>query len=109
MFLKFFQIKLLYKKKIKFGSLDVNRLMIIILVCLLHSEFLAPGATDPVNVDCRVAESVRKKVENSPDRNCFEEAEASHYSCSVILKPILRIDRPQCTQACANSTSNPEA
>ncbi len=39
------------------------------------SEFLAPGAHDPVNVDCKVAESVAKKVQNHPDRHCFDEAE----------------------------------
>ena len=42
---------------------------------MYFSEFLAPGAHDPVNVDCRVAETVRARVENSPDRYCFEEAE----------------------------------
>lgn len=39
------------------------------------SEFLAPGAHDPVNVDARVAEAVRRKMHNSTDRYCFEEAE----------------------------------
>ena len=41
----------------------------------VFSEFLADGAHDPVNVDCRVAEIVKKKVETSPDRYCFQEAE----------------------------------
>ncbi|KAK2167225.1 hypothetical protein LSH36_31g09031 [Paralvinella palmiformis] len=39
------------------------------------NEFLAPGAKDPVNVDCRVAETVKKNIENCPDRYCFAEAE----------------------------------
>lgn len=43
----------------------------------LCSEFLAPGARDPVNVDCRVAETVRKNIEDSADRFCFDEAEVS--------------------------------
>ena len=46
-----------------------------ILVILYFSEFLAPGAPDPVNIDCRVADIVKRKVQNSPDRWCFEEAE----------------------------------
>lgn len=45
--------------------------------CGIYSEFLAQGARDPVNVDCRVAELVRTKVENNPSRWCFDEAEAS--------------------------------
>ncbi len=39
------------------------------------SEFLAQGAREPVNVDGRVADVVRTKVENNPSRWCFGEAE----------------------------------
>ena len=49
----------------------------ILSLLVFSSEFLAPGARDPVNVDCRVAEIVRKNIENTPDRFCFEEAEVS--------------------------------
>ncbi|XP_074663196.1 regulator of G-protein signaling 7-like [Tubulanus polymorphus] len=41
----------------------------------IYSAFLAPGAYDPVNVDSQVAETVRKRVQNNPDRYCFDEAE----------------------------------
>ncbi|XP_064621614.1 regulator of G-protein signaling 7-like isoform X10 [Lineus longissimus] len=41
----------------------------------IYSAFLAPGAYDPVNVDSRVAEIVKKRVHNNPDRYCFAEAE----------------------------------
>ena len=44
---------------------------------IFYSEFLAPGAREPVNVDSRVMECVRKKLENSPNRFCFDEAEVS--------------------------------
>ncbi|XP_067681095.1 regulator of G-protein signaling 7-like isoform X2 [Haliotis asinina] len=41
----------------------------------MFSEFLAPGAHNPVNVDCQVMELVRRRVENSPTRFCFDEAQ----------------------------------
>ncbi|KAL5008780.1 hypothetical protein ScPMuIL_014361 [Solemya velum] len=41
----------------------------------IFTEFLAPGAHNPVNVDSRIAELVRKRVENNPTRHCFEEAQ----------------------------------
>ncbi|XP_064599679.1 regulator of G-protein signaling 7-like isoform X2 [Liolophura sinensis] len=41
----------------------------------IFSEFLAPGCHNPVNVDSRVAEAVRSRVETCPNRFCFEEAE----------------------------------
>ena len=43
----------------------------------LLSEYLAPGAIDPVNVDSRVAEIVRRNMQNQIDRYCFDEAEVS--------------------------------
>ena len=46
----------------------------VLCVC---SEYLGPGAADPVNVDCRVADAVKRNIENSPDRYCFEEAEVT--------------------------------
>ena len=40
------------------------------------SEYLSPTAHDPVNVDSKVAELVKKRVTGGkPDRYCFEEAE----------------------------------
>ncbi|KAK6182564.1 hypothetical protein SNE40_010218 [Patella caerulea] len=41
----------------------------------IFSEFLAPGAHNPVNVDCQIMELVRKRVENNPTRFCFDEAQ----------------------------------
>ncbi|KAL3874180.1 hypothetical protein ACJMK2_037227 [Sinanodonta woodiana] len=41
----------------------------------IFQEFLAPGAHNPVNVDSRITELVRKRVEESPNRYCFEEAQ----------------------------------
>lgn len=42
---------------------------------LLGREFLAPGAHNPVNVDCQIMELVRRRMENTPTRFCFEEAQ----------------------------------
>jgi len=39
------------------------------------SEHLAPGAVEPVNVDSRVAEIVRSRMEGQIDRYCLDEAE----------------------------------
>lgn len=45
-------------------------------VAQIYQEFLAPGAHDPINVDSRVSEGVKKRLQESPqDRYCFEEAE----------------------------------
>ncbi|CAH1790949.1 unnamed protein product [Owenia fusiformis] len=41
----------------------------------IYNEFLGPGAHNPVNVDCRVMELVRNKVNTKPDRYCFDDAE----------------------------------
>ncbi|KAL8624384.1 hypothetical protein ACOMHN_012784 [Nucella lapillus] len=41
----------------------------------MFSEFLAPGAHNPVNVDCQIMELVRRRMENNPTRFCFEEAQ----------------------------------
>jgi len=41
----------------------------------MYSEYLAPGATDPVNVDSRVADIVRRSIEHQMDRYCLDEAE----------------------------------
>ncbi|XP_041352932.1 regulator of G-protein signaling 7-like isoform X2 [Gigantopelta aegis] len=41
----------------------------------IFTEFLAPGANNPVNVDCHVMELVRRRMENNPTRFCFEEAQ----------------------------------
>jgi len=39
------------------------------------SEYLAPGATELVNVDSRVADTVRRSIEHHIDRYCLDEAE----------------------------------
>nr|KAG5695942.1 hypothetical protein BaRGS_017523 [Batillaria attramentaria] len=41
----------------------------------IFTEFLAPGAHNPVNVDCQIMELVRRRMENNPTRFCFEEAQ----------------------------------
>ncbi|WAR19436.1 RGS6-like protein [Mya arenaria] len=41
----------------------------------IYSEFLAPGAHNPVNIDARIAELVRKRVDDNPNRYCFSEAQ----------------------------------
>ncbi|KAK3094103.1 hypothetical protein FSP39_024168, partial [Pinctada imbricata] len=46
--------------------------------CKVHeifTEFLAPGAHNPVNVDSIITELVRSRVEQSPNRYVFEEAQ----------------------------------
>jgi len=45
---------------------------------LTFSEYLAPGARDPVNVDSKVAETVKRKLTQNPDRYCFDEAVVSN-------------------------------
>ncbi|BFZ12476.1 hypothetical protein BsWGS_15515 [Bradybaena similaris] len=40
----------------------------------IFSEFLAPGAHNPVNVDCQIMELVRRRMENNPTRFVFDEA-----------------------------------
>lgn len=41
----------------------------------IYSEYLSPGATDPVNVDSRVADIVRRSIDHQMDRYCLDEAE----------------------------------
>lgn len=41
-------------------------------------EFLAPGAHNPVNVEGRISELVRGRIENHVDRYCFEEAQVKY-------------------------------
>ncbi|KAH9502596.1 Regulator of G-protein signaling 7 [Bulinus truncatus] len=41
----------------------------------IFSEFLAPGAHNPVNVDCHIMELVRRRMENNPNRYVFDEAQ----------------------------------
>jgi regulator of G-protein signaling len=41
----------------------------------IYSEYLAPGAIDPVNVDSRVADIVRRSMLEKLDRYCLDEAE----------------------------------
>ena len=43
-----------------------------------YREFLAPGAHNPVNIDARIAELVRKRMEDNPNRYCFAEAQVSY-------------------------------
>lgn len=45
-----------------------------------YREFLAPGCHNPVNVDSTIAELVRRRIENNPDRYCFDEAQV-YLSC----------------------------
>ncbi|KAG5446666.1 Regulator of G-protein signaling 7 [Clonorchis sinensis] len=47
----------------------------------IYNQYLAPNAVDPLNVDSRIADSIRRQLSNtSPDVNldryCFEEAES---------------------------------
>jgi len=42
---------------------------------LVFREYLASGARDPINVDCKVSEAAKRKVAQQPDRYCFVEAE----------------------------------
>lgn len=44
----------------------------------IFREFLAPGAHNPVNVEGRISELVRGRIENHVDRYCFEEAQVMH-------------------------------
>ncbi|CAE1328338.1 RGS [Acanthosepion pharaonis] len=46
----------------------------------IYKEFLAPGCHNPVNVDSTIAELVRRRIENNPDRYCFDEAQVSLHS-----------------------------
>jgi len=50
-------------------------MLIVFDVMFRCSEYLAPGATDPVNVDSRVADTVRHSIEHQMDRYCLDEAE----------------------------------
>ena len=52
-----------------------------LLVCVCHREYLSPSARDPINVDCKVAETAARKVAEHPDRYCFMEAEVSLLFC----------------------------
>lgn len=62
------------------------------LFYLSCSEFLAIGAHNPVNVDARVAELVRRRVDNSPTRYCFEEAQVLQwYQDAVLTCIVLRL------------------
>lgn len=45
------------------------------VVLEIYREHLAVGACDPVNLDCRVLESVKCKIDENPDRYCLEEAQ----------------------------------
>lgn len=56
----------------------------IYLFELFHSEYLAAGAVDPVNVDSRVADIVRRRLQPPIDRYCLDEAEVL-YSVSYVL------------------------
>lgn len=47
------------------------------------SEHLAPGAVEPVNVDSRVAEIVRSRMEGQIDRYCLDEAEVRTQLISI--------------------------
>lgn len=52
-------------------------LMVFEVHVIIRREYLAPGACDPVNVDCKVAETVRRRITEDPDRYCFEQAEVN--------------------------------
>ncbi|ESN95257.1 hypothetical protein HELRODRAFT_87051 [Helobdella robusta] len=45
----------------------------------IYNDYLSPNAHEPVNVDCKVAETVNKKISTNPDRCCFVEAEEHIY------------------------------
>ncbi|KAF8569798.1 hypothetical protein P879_06309 [Paragonimus westermani] len=46
----------------------------------IYNQYLAPNAVDPLNVDSRIAESIRRQLSDPSganlDRYCFEEAES---------------------------------
>ncbi|KAJ8308814.1 hypothetical protein KUTeg_013688 [Tegillarca granosa] len=46
----------------------------------VHCKFLAPGAHNPVNVDSRITELVRSRMEKNPNRYLFDEAQSDSYS-----------------------------
>lgn len=53
---------------------------------------MAPGAHNPVNVDCQIMELVRRRMENNPTRFVFDEAKvntsmrfAQFVKCTLIL------------------------
>jgi len=56
--------------------------MFISHMCVYHREYLSPSARDPINVDCKVAETAARKVAEHPDRYCFMEAEVCYLFCS---------------------------
>jgi len=46
-----------------------------VCVCVCDSEYLSSSAHNPINVDCKVAETATRKVAEHADRYCFVEAE----------------------------------
>ena len=55
------------------------------MLCLYFCrEFLAPGAHNPVNIDARIAELVRKRMEDNPNRYCFVEAQVTLYTFTLL-------------------------
>lgn len=48
-------------------------------VLSIYNQYLAPNAVDPLNVDSRISESIRRHLSDNTgtnlDRYCFEEAE----------------------------------
>ena len=63
----------------------------------VYVEFLAPGAPEPINVDSRIADSVRRKLQAIPalpkplsavDRFVFDEAEVLNPTFFLLVKLI---------------------
>ena len=53
---------------------------------MCNREYLSSSARDPINVDCKVAETAKRKVAEHADRYCFTEAEVASSLClSVCL------------------------
>ena len=60
----------------------VTTLCVVLVFCVCHREYLSSSARDPINVDCKVAETAKRKVAEHADRYCFVEAEVRQsFSC----------------------------
>jgi len=75
--------------------------LIVFDVRSIYSEYLAPGATDPVNVDSRVADIVRRSIEHQMDRYCLDEAEVGYASYKNNLKRLASFQSSHCISGCS--------
>ncbi len=73
-------------------SLSLSYSYSLILLCIL-SEFLAPGAHCPINIDSRIMAITKSKMEN-PDRYTYDEARVSiSLSLSLLVFNLISIFR----------------